>query len=720
MSLIKANAVQIGQSPTATQNFTLAVPSSPDGTIKLARGNSGATTQDVISVDASGNINGLVKSTSSTTARSLANRFADVVNVKDFGAVGDGIADDTAAIQASVNYGSSNSKVVYISSGTYVSGKITVPSNIDIFGDGIESTTLFCKANTNATILNAANSDFVQISNIKFDYNTPNNNGSPAPGESQSGVGVRNNCIVSECEFVGCVGAAIIGYGSNNEISNNRFNNGAYSAPVNASCVALFGATGLSRNVISQNIAIGIANGFSVNNTGTVGEENKFINNYISGTFTTSLSTTIAGAINAWKCKKTIISGNTAINCNAAGIRLIDGSQDSIVVNNKIENCGLGGTAGIDVGDSNLYLDKNLIISNNNVIGTGGPGFWLTSVYNSIISNNVSSNNGITTTPPPSWITDFWKAGIVVASESDSSTTPITNNIFIGNSCQNNYYAISRTGNNPNVVTLNQHIGNDYSNNFTSSYNYSPTTDVYTSNKVSGQKQYIYDWSYTYGNSNGAIYNRVTNSTTGKKVEFGFDNNFASNPGVVIQSSDSIGFASGTGDDVSGNRKAVITSAGNLGIGNMSPTYQLQLATDSAAKPSTNTWTISSDERIKENIELANIDICFDVIKNLPLKRYKWKDEIYSHDQVQDRTKLGWIAQDVKNVFPKATVEKDEIFSPTGKKEDEIEIKNCLSLNADQIYAALYGAVQKLIEKNENQETLIQELSAKVEALESK
>ena len=399
---------------------------------------------------------------------------------------------------------------------------------------------------------------------------------------------------------------------------------------------------------------------------------------------------------------------------------MIDGSQDSIVTNNKIENCGLAGTAGIDIGDSNLYLDKNLVISNNNVIGTGGPGFWLTSVYDSIISNNVSSNNGITTTPPPSWITDFWKAGIVVASESDSSTTPITNNIFIGNSCQNNYYAISRTGNNPNVVTLNQHIGNDYSNNFTSSYNYSPTTDVYTSNKVSGQKQYIYDWSYTYGNSNGAIYNRVTNSTTGKKVEFGFDNNFASNPGVVIQSSDSIGFASGTGDDVSGNRKAVITSAGNLGIGNMSPTYQLQLGTDSAAKPSTNTWTISSDERLKENIELANIDICFDVIKNLPLKRYKWKDEIYSHDQVQDRTKLGWIAQDVKNVFPKATVEKDEIFSPTGKKEDEIEIKNCLSLNADQIYAALYGAVQKLIEKNENQETLIQELSAKVEALESK
>ena len=54
MSLLKSNSVQIGQSATANQNFTLSVPASPDGTIKLARGNSGATTQDILSVNASG------------------------------------------------------------------------------------------------------------------------------------------------------------------------------------------------------------------------------------------------------------------------------------------------------------------------------------------------------------------------------------------------------------------------------------------------------------------------------------------------------------------------------------------------------------------------------------------------------------------------------------------------------------------------------------------
>jgi hypothetical protein len=44
--------------------------------------------------------NAPVTATDSTAERSLAARFSDSLNVKDFGAVGDGIADDTAAIQA--------------------------------------------------------------------------------------------------------------------------------------------------------------------------------------------------------------------------------------------------------------------------------------------------------------------------------------------------------------------------------------------------------------------------------------------------------------------------------------------------------------------------------------------------------------------------------------------------------------------------------------------
>jgi hypothetical protein len=50
-------------------------------------------------------------------------------------------------------------------------------------------------------------------------------------------------------------------------------------------------------------------------------------------------------------------------------------------------------------------------------------------------------------------------------------------------------------------------------------------------------------------------------------------------------------------EDGTGN--VVVTQ--NLGIG-MTPTFQLQLSTNSAAKPTSGSWTIASDLRVKENV----------------------------------------------------------------------------------------------------------------------
>jgi hypothetical protein len=55
MSTLKTNNVQVGQSVTATNNFTIYQPSSPDGTVRIGVGNSGATTADVASLSSSGN-----------------------------------------------------------------------------------------------------------------------------------------------------------------------------------------------------------------------------------------------------------------------------------------------------------------------------------------------------------------------------------------------------------------------------------------------------------------------------------------------------------------------------------------------------------------------------------------------------------------------------------------------------------------------------------------
>jgi hypothetical protein len=76
MSTVKANNAQIGQSVTATNNFTLYQPASPDGTVRLGVGNAGATTSDVITATNAGN----VTIAGSLTAASIAGVTVAVAN----------------------------------------------------------------------------------------------------------------------------------------------------------------------------------------------------------------------------------------------------------------------------------------------------------------------------------------------------------------------------------------------------------------------------------------------------------------------------------------------------------------------------------------------------------------------------------------------------------------------------------------------------------------
>jgi hypothetical protein len=183
-----------------------------------------------------------------------------------------------------------------------------------------------------------------------------------------------------------------------------------------------------------------------------------------------------------------------------------------------------------------------------------------------------------------------------------------------------------------------------------------------------------------------------------------------------------------------------IDSSGRVGVGTSAPSVQLELSTDGAKKLSSTVWATGSDERLKTNITPADLDRCYEIIKTIPLKRYTWKNEVYSAEQVRDRRKLGWVAQDVEAVFPKAvgtnrfaynqvyedivTPEVDTDGNPVLDEEgvqktktekrlvSEDVIEDCRDLNADQIYAVMYGTIQKLIAK-------VETLEAKVAALEA-
>ena len=60
------------------------------------------------------------------------------VNVKDFGAVGDGVTDDTAAIQAALDHVAANGGTLYFPAGTYLSDslQVTPTASFEINGFG--------------------------------------------------------------------------------------------------------------------------------------------------------------------------------------------------------------------------------------------------------------------------------------------------------------------------------------------------------------------------------------------------------------------------------------------------------------------------------------------------------------------------------------------------------------------------------------------------------
>jgi hypothetical protein len=137
-------------------------------------------------------------------------------------------------------------------------------------------------------------------------------------------------------------------------------------------------------------------------------------------------------------------------------------------------------------------------------------------------------------------------------------------------------------------------------------------------------------------------------------------------------------------------------SSFRVGINQSTPQYDLDVNGDIeqtsaiALKPSGTDWNEPSDRRIKTNIQLANIDMCYSTVKDINLYRYNFIDT-YRADS--DSNVLGFLAQNVQTYFPKAVQPiKDRYF------------EDLLKLNTSQIFRTHYGATQKLgqlIESND-------------------
>lgn len=148
------------------------------------------------------------------------------------------------------------------------------------------------------------------------------------------------------------------------------------------------------------------------------------------------------------------------------------------------------------------------------------------------------------------------------------------------------------------------------------------------------------------------------------------------------------------------DQNAIQSFAGNLGfftkVSMNHPQVEISVNGNNYQRSGTPYWASYSDERIKEDITEADYAKCYENIDKLSLKRFKFKDGIKNLNS-NDKYKLGYIAQEVKEIFPK------NVNTSSIKIENEnetLDINDCLSIDIEQINMSLHGCVKFLINEN--------------------
>jgi hypothetical protein len=119
--------------------------------------------------------------------RTVDSKLKDVVSVKDFGAVGDGVADDTAAIQAAL---STTARAVYFPHGTY---RITKADNQPALTSSVSDRRIYGEGAVTATTT-VRKAIYVTGARTQFSLDCLGNNN----------IGIFVHVAASDCQVTGC------------------------------------------------------------------------------------------------------------------------------------------------------------------------------------------------------------------------------------------------------------------------------------------------------------------------------------------------------------------------------------------------------------------------------------------------------------------------------------------------------------------------------------
>jgi len=397
--------------------------------------------------------------------RPINQKLAEIVSVKDFGAVGNGIADDTAAIQAACNA----SACVYFPEGNYAVRTITINNSATLYGDGVSATTIsrvaaYVTEDSDLIQFNGTDAsvgttmlDYVNISGIKF-TNAHTYNG--ADTHSLVRIYLSNNIDIENCYFEhGPFHGIKINGSLNIKINGCTFYQCGFDGIGIGGGAGLTGApTNTEKVIIDSNIFEDTFNGSNIQ---------VYVNYIVVSDNICKKSTITFGQ----PCNSIVVSGNIIDQQNTYGYTatdqndgiFIEGDTNVVLTGNLITSVGGNG---IYVLGSEVYIPptttqlpiRRVLIEGNNIyaatergINVKGSSFDNSQIGTSVsILNNIidgSGNDGILLSTTDgfeitgNWITNSYLAGITIGAAVNGT---ISNNRI--NNCStstpNSYAAI--------------------------------------------------------------------------------------------------------------------------------------------------------------------------------------------------------------------------------------------------------------------------------------
>jgi len=227
--------------------------------------------------------------TGGTARRTLPDRLADIINVKDYGAAGNGTTDDTTAVQAAINAAAAkgtnraglswNGATVYFPSGQYrITQQLILPAvvstcQVNLAGSGKRTCVLLGQVNDYLIYSNSWNKWFGVVEGFKI--------------VNSKGIfmNLTFNLVIRDCEFACWINALNLG-GTSGDVYNTTVYNCTFNGNIDANgiqtpnSIGIYSAQAEFYNISVTNYDIGFAgwnvgiviigSRFEVNNTAIV------------------------------------------------------------------------------------------------------------------------------------------------------------------------------------------------------------------------------------------------------------------------------------------------------------------------------------------------------------------------------------------------------------------------------------------------------------------